>query len=712
MRFSLILQWSLAASVAAGLLLLVKWLFREHLTAKWHYLVWLILLARLAIPPWAAFMPASTLGVQSAADVGKAAHAVSAYAGQALSGQADAAVPVVHLGGGRYERLYEVSAGRLPAWVDTLDRALFSIWAAGAAALLLYFLALGLWLNIKAWRYPRAGAEFSDRVAALMGRVRAADGPEAVRTRLAPGGDTPYVCGALLPVLVVPAPMAETLDDKVLLHELVHIARHDVLKNHIFMTFRCLHWFNPFLWRVFGSISDDCETACDECVLELLDPAEHIAYGRALLDMVQPRFRYRMGTSCIANGEPNIRRRIVRVTRHKEISGRARGMSAVLFCLLAWMCLAGPQAQAVRWGDPGVPDGNVSACLQKAGRYRVSDSNEALYLYGKAFALDNGYYRYIVADDAGRERLAARFRDNQAQDAPTWAFDGEIVDWQYLSAYGTVEHSEIGSLDYTGWTINPAFGVYNVRETREGATATILYPLVRIHEADDSAVSSYRYDRVRVTRQGGRYLVESVERGQIAAPGWDWDYPLDDSLFLYRAEDKDFDYEVRVSSSRIFTFHGYQKDTGAWQEQADPMTAMLGWGGGVSLPLPNGAGLSGQLFIRPREGVAMFGLLGVVGSPNPLSEADLPETDPYRVSSTATEFGECIRWSSTAVLGELEPEPDGWYPTYLMDNGIFGKNHVPQEFYMRVQRNGGEITDLTLRAVTAGEEGSADGANG
>ncbi|MDY3618745.1 M56 family metallopeptidase [Agathobaculum sp.] len=712
MRFSLILQWSLAASAVAGLLLLVKWLFREHLTAKWHYLVWLILLARLVIPPWAAFMPASTLGVQSAADVGKAAKAISGCAGQALSGGRDAAVPVVHLGGGCYERLYEVSGARLPGWTDTLDRVLFWVWAAGAAALLLYLLALGLWLTVRARRYPKAGAAFAARAAGLMGRVCAGNGPEPVRVRLAPDGDTPYVCGAFLPVLVVPAIMADTLDDKVLLHELVHIVRHDVLKNYVFMAFRCLHWFNPFLWRVFGGVSDDCETACDECVLELLDPEEHIAYGRALLDMVQPRFRYRMGTSCIANGASNIRRRIVRVTRHKEISGRARGMSAVLFCLLAWMCLTGPQAQAVRWGDPGMPDGDVSAYLQRAGRYRVSDLNEALYLYGKSFALDNGYYRYIVADDDERERLTQVFSANQAQGGLPWAFDGETVDWEYLAAYGTVERSEIENLDYESWSIAPAFGVYNVRGTRDGGTATILYPLVRIAESDGSGASVYRYDRVRVIRQDGRYVVQSVERGQANVSGWEWDYPLDDSLFVYRAQDKNFDYEARVIAGQTYAFYGYQKQTGVWQEQADPAADMFGWSRGGVLPMAGKSGLAGQMFIRPKQGVQMLGVLGVAGSPEPLSENDVPETDPYRVSSTSSEFGKFIRWGCTAVLGEIEPGRDGWYPTGLMNNGVFQKNGAPQAFYLRTQLNGGEIADLSFRIVSAGEEAENDGANG
>ena len=50
MSFWNVLQVSLLASAVALLLLFAKWLFREHLTARWHAFLWVLLLARMLLP--------------------------------------------------------------------------------------------------------------------------------------------------------------------------------------------------------------------------------------------------------------------------------------------------------------------------------------------------------------------------------------------------------------------------------------------------------------------------------------------------------------------------------------------------------------------------------------------------------------------------------------------------------------------------------------
>ncbi|WNX84963.1 M56 family metallopeptidase [Agathobaculum sp. NTUH-O15-33] len=710
MRFSAILIWSLTATVTAGLLFAVKWLFREHLTAKWHYLVWMILLARLVIPPTGGFLPKNDFSLGAAVDVPSIAGAVTRQAAALSSGETPP-TPVVRQSEGRFIRLHLPQPG-LPDWADTLNRGLFWLWAAGAAGLLAYYFTASLLLGVRTRRFPKANEALQAR-AEQMYRLAAQMEPEEeayrVRVRLSPAGATPYVCGVFWPTLVVPAPMAETVADEVLLHEMVHMVRHDIVKNYLYMVFRCLHWFNPLLWRTFNRISDDCETACDECVLDRLEPEEHIGYGRRLLEMVQPGFRYRMGTSCIASGERNIRRRIVRVTRHKEVSRRARGMSFLLFCLLAWMCLTPPLARAASWRDPGVPGADTAKWLQKAERYRVSDINEAFYLYGKGYALDNGYYRYIVADDETREALARTFSENEKQGKLPWAFDDQIVDWLYDANYGQVQADPVQSLDYPNWSINPAFALYNVTETSEGGAATILYPMCKLREDE---LNQYRYDRVRAYRQGGQYIVQSVEAGKVAARKPWWEYPLEDRIFTYRAEDAYFDYEARIASSQSYMFYSYKKATGEWLEQADPMMAMMGWGGETNLPIYDDTGISGQLFIRPKAGVSMAGVLGIVGAPAPMEQDMVPETNPERSSATGSEFGKFIGWAQAAALSDLTPDTSGWYATSLLDNNVFRNANVPDKIYLRTQLNGGEIMDVILRAQAADMEETDDGTNG
>lgn len=61
--FNWVLISSVMASVLAGLILLVKNIFKDKLGANWHYLIWFLLMIRLILP-WA---PASSFSISSVA---------------------------------------------------------------------------------------------------------------------------------------------------------------------------------------------------------------------------------------------------------------------------------------------------------------------------------------------------------------------------------------------------------------------------------------------------------------------------------------------------------------------------------------------------------------------------------------------------------------------------------------------------------------------
>ncbi len=55
--FSRVLLVSVMAAVLTVLILLVKALFKEKLSARWHYYIWFLLVARLVIPYTPEFSP-------------------------------------------------------------------------------------------------------------------------------------------------------------------------------------------------------------------------------------------------------------------------------------------------------------------------------------------------------------------------------------------------------------------------------------------------------------------------------------------------------------------------------------------------------------------------------------------------------------------------------------------------------------------------------
>jgi beta-lactamase regulating signal transducer with metallopeptidase domain len=97
----------------------------------------------------------------------------------------------------------------------------------------------------------------------------------------------PFACGVLHPTIVLPADCDEwTLDRRhaVLLHELAHVRRRDLV-GHTLGRFVCaVYWFHPLVWTAAKNLRSESERACDD--LALVCGARATEYAEHLLDIV------------------------------------------------------------------------------------------------------------------------------------------------------------------------------------------------------------------------------------------------------------------------------------------------------------------------------------------------------------------------------------------------------------------------------------------
>lgn len=68
----------------------------------------------------------------------------------------------------------------------------------------------------------------------------------------------------------------------VLHHELIHVARKDLLYKWVYQILLCIHWFNPLLHWFGRQMSRDCELSCDEAILTHLTDSGRMMYGNIL----------------------------------------------------------------------------------------------------------------------------------------------------------------------------------------------------------------------------------------------------------------------------------------------------------------------------------------------------------------------------------------------------------------------------------------------
>ncbi|HEV7990179.1 MAG TPA: M56 family metallopeptidase, partial [Gemmatimonadaceae bacterium] len=154
-------------------------------------------------------------------------------------------------------------------------------------------------LDDQAWRNPLY--EVSDRLGLT----------EAPRLLLSHEAKMPFACGLLQPTIVLPAECETWSQDRrlaVLLHELAHVRRHDLVGHTLGRLVCAVYWFHPLAWTAARQLRSESERACDDlalsCGTRATDYAEH------LLDIV---------TSVRREGTPMI---ALAMARRKEFEGR------------------------------------------------------------------------------------------------------------------------------------------------------------------------------------------------------------------------------------------------------------------------------------------------------------------------------------------------------------------------------------------------------
>lgn len=375
-----VLAQTLALSVTAAVLLAAKRLFLDKLSPRWQYGVWAILALR-------ALLPAGLLGrtlVPGGRVVLEAARLqVELPLSSVLTdpyGVTEVLAPVPLFPRG------------LPAPGSITD-VLFYVYAAGVLLLALWF-----FLSYARLRAAiRRGLSPAPEVLAQVEGVAARYGLKAPRRVVVlPGLESAFVCGPLRPVLALPD---RPVDDKVLLHELLHLRHGDVWAGVGVCALRCLHWCNPLIWYCCDRIQNDCEALCDQRVLERLEGEERRAYGVILLSMADGRYARAPGTSSMANGGRNIKARIQAIARFRRYPAGMALASGCVAVVLALTCLGGVSGAAE---VPGGTDRGALA-LAQAQLNRPTTVAGALDTYAKAILCDSPVYFSMVLPEAERE---------------------------------------------------------------------------------------------------------------------------------------------------------------------------------------------------------------------------------------------------------------------------------------------------------------------
>ncbi|HEY3406483.1 MAG TPA: M56 family metallopeptidase [Ohtaekwangia sp.] len=146
--------------------------------------------------------------------------------------------------------------------------------------------------------------------------------------------NTPLVLGYLKPVIILPAGMLSGLSSEqiemIIMHELMHIRRHDYLVNIIQMILESIFFFNPFVWILSGELRKEREHCCDDAVVRQHPNA--LAYVSALAQLEEVRMNNINPALGFAQNKNRLLNRIKRLMENsvKNYSAQSRIIPAVL----------------------------------------------------------------------------------------------------------------------------------------------------------------------------------------------------------------------------------------------------------------------------------------------------------------------------------------------------------------------------------------------
>lgn len=330
----IVLSLSLSGALLVLVLLLCKPLFRDRISKRWQYYIWLVVIARLLLPFTPETSPVGTLFQQVDHVIEQTDTTPGQNIAPAPQPGADTAIKndIAPKNGA-------TDAAPTPQRLFTiLIQNLWLVWLVVALILIIRKVTIyqGFVKYINAGRMEVSDTAILDRLA-LVGEKAGVKRPVELYTNSLIS--SPLLLGFFRPCIVLPSTDLTPIDlENTLLHELTHYKHRDMFYKWLVQLVICLHWFNPFVYLMGREVGRACELACDEAVIMALDPQGRRTYGDTLLNAMGAGGSYKDSLASVTLNESKelLKERLDAIMRFKKKSKAM--ISATLILTLAICC--------------------------------------------------------------------------------------------------------------------------------------------------------------------------------------------------------------------------------------------------------------------------------------------------------------------------------------------------------------------------------------
>lgn len=315
----------IVSSLTIAVIILIKKVFHNQLSARWQYNLWFLLLIALTLP----FIPSHLFNFENNISFFDVNH--SNRIGVPVNDTGDHVIQNVNW-------LQDFTISVNPSLPDFLNIVITGTWMAGV--FVLSVLTIQAWLKIKDIKSSTSEVKNKEVLLLFEQCKQDLDISRNIHVGESPLVKSAMTFGLFKTYVVLPTHFKEWMSMKdikyIFLHELNHYKSKDILTNYLIVVFQILYWFNPLVWVAFREMRLDREIACDNAVLDSLDKHSYVEYGNTIINVAdkvsQP------GSFILANqlngSKKQIKKRIEKIASFTTESKLLKRKSIAIFMLV------------------------------------------------------------------------------------------------------------------------------------------------------------------------------------------------------------------------------------------------------------------------------------------------------------------------------------------------------------------------------------------
>ncbi|MBR3975029.1 MAG: M56 family metallopeptidase [Clostridia bacterium] len=299
-------DWIISCSVLIIIFVFLRFIFKNKVSAKFQYSLWLIVLIRLLVP---FNLFSSSFSLQN---LFHSRFQYDYYFANEL--------PLINTGFESFWETVPEAAGNINDTIAS-DGPLFTVWIMGIIVFACVLLISNLHFYLKV-RHSREAVEKENYPLKVFVCSLTAN---------------PCLYGVIKPNVYMARGDFE--DEKkrahILAHEYTHYKHHDNLWSLLRCVCVILHWYNPLVWLAAILSKADAEFACDESTVKLFSSENKNEYGRTIIDLSAKEQHKGLffAPAAALYGKAMLKQRIKRLTRQKKTA-----VAAVI--VVALVCVA------------------------------------------------------------------------------------------------------------------------------------------------------------------------------------------------------------------------------------------------------------------------------------------------------------------------------------------------------------------------------------